>query len=305
MKDYKISIIIVNYNTSQLTYECVKSIFKNQDNTTLEVIIVDNASQKTDYDNLLAKFLNVKNVKIVRSKINLGFGGGNMLGIQHATGDFYAFINSDVLFIESVFEKLVSFANIKTDFGVAGIQILDAENKKSISYRYFEGIRYKLLGRKFLEFTKKEKLSAKKNTNEPFSVDFVIGSFMFFKKDVFNNIGGFDTNIFLYYEETDICYRLKKNGFKTYFLPELQYIHLEGKSANRNLDLKFEHWISYFYVTRKNFGLFKYLIIKHYLLITYLFKAPFKKKNYFVFKNMLKANESLALSLKHKQKIID
>lgn len=305
MKDYKISVIIVNYNTSQLTYECVQSIFKYEDKNILEIVIVDNASQKTDYDNLLTMFLNVNNVKIVRSKINLGFGGGNMLGMQHATGDFYAFINSDVLFLESVFENLVSFANIKNDFGVAGIQILDAENKKSISYRYFEGVRYKLLGRKFLEFTKKQKLSIKENTKEPFTVDFVIGSFMFFKKETFNNIGGFDTNIFLYYEETDVCYRLKKNGFRTYFLPNLKYIHLEGKSANRNLDLKFEHWISYFYVTRKNFGLLKYLIIKYFLLITYLFKAPFKSKNYFVFKNMLKANESLALSLKHKQKIID
>jgi len=305
MKDYKISVIIVNYNTSQLTYECVESIFKYEDKNTLEIVIVDNASEKIDYDNLLTIFLNVNNVKIVRSKINLGFGGGNMLGMQHATGSFYAFINSDVLFIESVFENLVSFANSKSDFGVAGIQILDAENKKNISYRYFEGIRYKLLGRKFLEFTKKEKFSTKENTKQPFTVDFVIGSFMFFKKESFNNIGGFDTNIFLYYEETDVCYRLKKNGFKTYFLPHLKYIHLEGKSANRNLNLKFEHWISYFYVTRKNFGLFKYLIIKYYLLITYLFKAPFKQKNHFVFKNMLKANESLALSLKHKQKIVD
>lgn len=305
MKDHKISVIIVNYNTSQLTYECVQSIFKYEDKNTLEIVIVDNASQKIDYDNLLTMFLNVNNVKIVRSKINLGFGGGNMLGMQHTTGNFYAFINSDVLFVESVFENLVSFANSKNDFGVAGIQILDADNKKSISYRYFEGIRYKLLGRKFLEFTKNEKLSTEENMKQPFTVDFVIGSFMFFKKETFNNIGGFDTNIFLYYEETDVCYRLKKNGFRTYFLPNLKYIHLEGKSANRNLDLKFEHWISYFYVTRKNFGLLKYLIIKYYLLITYLFKAPFKSKNYFVFKNMLKANESLALSLKHKQKIID
>ena len=305
MKDYKISIIIVNYNTSHLTYECVQSIFKYEAKNTLEIVIVDNASQKIDYDNLLTMFLNVSNVKIVRSKINLGFGGGNMLGMQHATGNFYAFINSDVLFVESVFENLVSFANNKNDFGVAGIQIFDAENKKSISYRYFEGVRYKLLGRKFLEFTKKQKLSTKENTKEPFTVDFVIGSFMFFKKKTFNSIGGFDTNIFLYYEETDVCYRLKKNGFRTYFLPNLKYIHLEGKSANRNFDLKFEHWISYFYVTRKNFGLLKYFIIKYYLLITYLFKAPFKSKNYFVFKNMLKANESLALSLKHKQKIID
>ena len=90
MKDHKISVIIVNYNTSQLTYECVQSIFKYEDKNTLEIVIVDNASKKIDYDNLLTMFLNVSNVKIERSKINLGFGGGNMLGMQHTTGNFLA-----------------------------------------------------------------------------------------------------------------------------------------------------------------------------------------------------------------------
>jgi len=303
MKDYKVSVIIINYNTSQLTYECIQSIFQYESRENIEIIVVDNASQIADYENLTTLLSSFSNVLVVRSKINLGFGGGNMFGIQHTTGNYFAFINSDVLFVESVFDKLTLFSEKTPDLGVAGIQILDENHKKSISYRYFEGVRYKLLGRKFLEFTKKDKLSTQENNPNPFMVDFVIGSFMFFRKEVFNSIGGFDTNIFLYYEESDICYRLKKEGYKTYFIPELKYIHLEGKSSSRNLDLKAEHWISYFYVTRKNFGLLKYLIIKYYLLITFFFKAPFKKKNAFLFKKMLQMNESLALSLKHKQKL--
>ena len=305
MKDYKVSVIIINYNTSQLTYECVQSIFKYENHVNIEIIIVDNASQKADYDSLVQKLNAINNVSIVRSKLNLGFGGGNMLGMQHATGEFLVFINSDVLFVEPVFSHLITFANKTPNLGVAGIQILDAEHKPSISYRYFEGLRYKLLGRKFLERTQKDKITSQQNNKNPFSVDFVIGSFMFFKKEAFCAIGGFDTNIFLYYEETDVCYRLKKAGYTTYFIPELKYIHLEGKSSNRNFDLKVEHWISYFYVTRKNFGLFKYLVIKNYILLTYLFKAPFKKKNSYVFKSMLKMNEGLALSLKHRQTISD
>lgn len=303
MKYYKVSVIIINYNTSRLTYECIQSIvqFESQENT--EIIVVDNASETNDYNELQSLLQNFCNVKIVRSKINLGFGGGNMLGVQHANGNFLTFINSDVLFVESLFQKLIAFSGETANLGVAGIQILDNESKKSISYRYFEGVRYKLLGRKFLEFTKKDKLSHKKDSNTPFKVDFVIGSFMFFKTEVFYEIGGFDTNIFLYYEETDICYRLKKRGYHTYFIPTLKYIHLEGKSSNRNLQIKLEHWISYFYVTRKNFGLLKYIIIKYFLLITYFFKSFFKEKNRFVFKNMLKMNESLALSMKHRQKI--
>ena len=298
----KVSIIIINYNTAQLTYECVQSIFKFERNSNFEIVIVDNASQKDDYQNLDRLLVGFNNIKIVRSKINLGFGGGNMLGIQHASGDFYCFLNSDTLFIEPIFNDLISFAKTKNDFGVAGIQILDADQKESISFRYFEGIRYKILGKKLVE-SPQDKINVSNKT--PFKVDFVIGSLMFFKKEAFDCIGGFDTNIFLYYEETDVCIRLKKAGFKTYFLPKPKYIHLEGKSSNPNLVLKLEHWISYFYVTRKNFGLCSYFVLKYYHLFIYMFKAPFKKKNRFVFFGMLKMNESLALSLKHKQKIID
>jgi hypothetical protein len=92
-------------------------------------------------------------------------------------------------------------------------------------------------------------------------------------------------------------------GYKTYFIPTLRYIHLEGKSSTVNLNLKLEHLISYLYITRKNFGFLKYLIIKNFLIIKYLFKAPFKKKSRFIFRNLIKMNESLALSMRHDQKI--
>lgn len=302
MKKHIVSVIIVNYNTAQLTIDCVQSILQFENNDSLEIVIVDNASYSSDYERLVHELNDFSNIKIVRSRINLGFGGGNMLGVQFTTGDFYAFINSDVLFVEPVFDSLIQFASKTDDFGVAGIQILDANQKNSISHRHFEGVRYKLFGRRFLEKTSSRYKKFAKDV--PSEVDFVIGSFMFFNKEVFCKVGGFDTNIFLYYEEADICFRMKDQGKKTYFIPTLKYIHLEGQSATRNWDLMAEHWLSYFYVTRKNLGLFKYLIIRYFLLLTYLFKAPFKKKNAFVFKKMLQMNQSLAMSLKHKQKIV-
>lgn len=302
MNQNKISVIIINYNTAQLTLNCVESILKFEKKSNLEIIVVDNASNKDDYHNLVRLLTGFEYVQIIRSKINLGFGGGNMLGVQYATGDFYCFLNSDTLLVESIFEELITFANTKKDFGACGIQILDADEKESISFRYFEGIRYKILGKKFVA-SKQDQINL--NERKSFKVDFVLGSLLFFKKHVFDSIGGFDTNIFLYYEETDVCIRMKKNGFSTYFIPSLKYIHLEGKSSTPNLNLKLEHWISYFYVTRKNFGLFKYLVLKWYHLFIYMLKSPFKAKNRFVFLGMLKMNESLALSLKHKQKIVD
>ena len=303
MNKAEISIVIINYNTANLTYNCIQSINKFEDNKSIEFIIVDNASKKEDFDKLQLNLSNFDSVKIIRSKINLGFAAGNMLGYQYANGNYITFINSDVLFTSPVLDQLKKFILENPDAGVCGPQILNADLKETTSFRHFEGIRYKLLGKKFLEATSPNAPSMRKKYNTPIAVDFIIGSFMFFNLEAFKKIGGFDCNTFLYYEETDVCFRLKKRGYKTYFIPTLNYIHLEGKSSTVNLNLKLEHLISYLYITRKNFGFFKYLIIKNYLLLSYLCKAPFKRKNLFIFKNLLKMNESLALSMRHNQNI--
>jgi GT2 family glycosyltransferase len=298
-----ISIIIINYNTSSLTLNCISSINAFEMGKSTEFIVVDNASNKEDLEHLTNNLKKIDNVTFIPSKINLGFAAGNMLGFQYATGDYYAFINSDVLFVEPVFQSLISFMVQNQNAGVCGLQIINEKGKETTSFRPFEGIRYKLFGKKFLAFTQPKKPSMLKKYNEPIVVDFIIGSFMFFRAEAFHSIGGFDPNTFLYYEETDVCYRLLKNGYKTYFLPNIKYIHLEGKSSSFNINLKVEHLISYFYVTRKNFGFFKYIIIKYFLILSYLLKAPFKKKNRFIFLKLLKMQESLALSMRHKQKI--
>lgn len=302
MEKTTISVIIINFNTAQLTFDCINSIKKLESNKNIEFIIVDNASRAEDYNTLKDLLSGFDQLQLVRSKVNLGFGAGNMLGYQYASGAYLAFINSDVLFTMPVFDELMAFMKNHPQVGVCAPQILDENRQESISFRHFEGIRYKLLGKKFLELTAPGKPSPQKKYTEPIEVDFVLGSFMFFKTTAFEAVGGFDINIFLYYEEADICQRLKNKGYQTFFIPLLNYIHLEGKSSKEKLHLKLEHLLSYFYVTRKNYGFLKYFIIKNYLILAYAFKAPFKKKNRFIFKNIAFRHESLSKSLRHQVK---
>jgi GT2 family glycosyltransferase len=304
MKKTTLSIIIINYNTSQLTLNCIESIYTFEVSKNIEFIVVDNASNAEDFEFLSKNIKDKATVTLIRSKINLGFAAGNMLGFQYATGDFYAFINSDVLFVAPVFDALITFMEHNPNVGVCGPQILNEKGEETTSFRSFEGVRYKLFGKKFLALTQPNKPSMLKKYNIPIAVDFIIGSFMFFRSEAFNLIGGFDPNTFLYYEETDVCLRLKKYGYATYYIPDLKYIHLEGKSSSINLNLKLEHIISYLYVARKNFGFFKYMIIKTFLIFSYMLKAPFKKKNRFIFLKLIVMRESLALSMRHKQKIV-
>ncbi|WP_347372843.1 glycosyltransferase family 2 protein [Aequorivita sp. Q41] len=301
-----ISVVILNYNTFQLTLDCIASIKKNTPPAiVVEYIIVDNASANNEGALLATEFQNSSDIKVIKTQINLGFGAGNMVGAQQATGSFFAFINSDVLFTQDCFSEMVSFMKTNKDVGVCGIQILNREGQKTISQRPFEGVRYKLLGKKLLYKTDATIPKINAELKKPTQVDFVIGSFMFFNASAYRECGGFDPNIFLYYEEFDICYRLKKLGYKTMFLPHLQYIHLEGQSGAFNILKKKEHLLSYLYVVRKNLGIFKFWIIKNYLLISYFFKAIFKPKYLPMFTFLLFRGESLAHSIRHLQKQLE
>jgi len=271
----------------------------------VEYIIIDNASANNEGLSLQKAFQNQDDCKVIRTQINLGFGAGNMLGAQQATGRYFAFINSDILFTENCFSEMVTYMESNPGVGVCGIQILNGEGEKMISQRPFEGVRYKLFGKKFLYKTDSSIPKIKDELSTPTQVDFVIGSFMFFNANAYRECGGFDPNIFLYYEEFDICYRLKKMDYKTMFLPNLNYIHLEGQSGGFNILMKKEHLLSYLYVVRKNLGFFKFWIIKNYLLFTYFFKSIFKSKYRPMFKFLLFRGESLTHSLRHQQKQLE
>lgn len=296
-----ISIIILNYNTRILTVECVESIIKHTPKSLqIEFIIVDNASVNDEGAWLQDHFKDYSNCRVLKSHINLGFGAGNVMGVQHAKGNYFAFINSDVIFTEDCFSGLLSYMNANKTTGVCGVQMLNAEGEKSISHRPFEGIRYKLFGKKFLYKTDPDIIKIHAELSGPTEVDFVMGSFMFFQEEAYRLCGGFDPNIFLYYEEFDICYRLKKLNYKTVYLPHLQYIHLEGQSGEYNVAMKKEHLLSYLYVLRKNFHYSKFWLVKTYLLISYFFKSIVKSRYRPLFLFLLLRGESLAHSLRHK-----
>tara|TARA_Y100000588_G_scaffold232260_1_gene245926 strand:+ start:2348 stop:3154 length:807 start_codon:yes stop_codon:yes gene_type:complete len=262
-----------------------------------EIIVVDNSSEPDDVE-MLEELIGTKDVRLIKSKINLGFGGGGLLGYQFSTGDYLAFINNDSLLNENSLLKL--FAYIKTDenIGVLGLN-QRGEGGECFEYsaRQFIGLRHHLLGSK-----SSQKFYAKKygieNLDQPFEVDMVSGAFMFFDAQKFAEVGGFDPKIFLFYEEMDICFRLKQKGYKTIFYPGASFIHYQGKSSGKIIT-KNELIISYLYVIQKNYAYWHYLVIKIVLLIKYGIKAILKPKKYWVpFFIILKGGNSLTYSAK-------
>lgn len=240
-----ISIIIVSFNTKELLSQCIKSIFKHTKGINFEIIVVDNAS--TDGSQQLIKS-DFPKVILIESEINIGFGRANNLGAKHASGDYLFLLNSDTLLIENSIKILKDFIDNESDpnLAVVGCKLLDKNKKPHISYGNFPSIYQEIFEYGLLKIFKKyyaEKLSPSviDKGSKIKNVDYIIGADMFFKKSVFDSIGGFDEDFFLYYEETEICYRLKKLGYKIVWNPNTSIIHYVGSSGKTNE--KFNYWI--------------------------------------------------------------
>ncbi|NQY28267.1 MAG: glycosyltransferase family 2 protein [Flavobacteriaceae bacterium] len=273
-----ISIITINYNTSSLTKNFILSVEKcTSESLKIEFIVIDNCSGVNDYKKLEKdiKELNNQNIKLLRSNINLGFGGGNMLGTQYASGKYLAFINNDILFTEDCFSSLIRYHENNAKCGVSTPQQYNINNEPTSSFDYFHGIRKELFGRKLVELTSDRIKREKKHYKDSVIVDFIQGCFMFFPTSVFAEIGGYDTNLFLYYEEMDVCYRLNNKGYTSVLVPETSFQHLHGASTPKSFLIKKELKISQLYISRKNHYYLKHLIIRFSILLKTFFKPKY------------------------------
>lgn len=303
---FDIAIILINYNSSEHSINCIRSIIdKTSKSINYQIIITDNCSKNEDYQKLksFCDTISLPNLKLHRSVINTGFGGGNMNGIQYAHATYYAFINNDTLFINDCLSILKKALDDDERIGIAGAQAYKKNGDFMVSLDHFASPAKEIFGRNFLESINPTKYpKRKKEYEDPVKVNFVPGSFMFLRATDFNEIGGFDTNIFLYYEETDLCIRLSKNKRYAYLIPEAKFIHLHGYSTEKSCDIKKELKISLLYVIRKHYGFFGHKIVLTHLILKYLFGGILKSQKRALFLLTLRG-APLSKSLKTKQKI--
>ncbi len=305
---YPAAVILINFNTAQLSLQAVDSIKAQTDNfEDLDLIVVDNASGKEDFE-LLQTGLdkrNLKNLKLIRSRINTGFGGGNMLGVQNTNAEFYVFINSDVILKEDSINTMISFLKENPEVAMVGAQSEDQDGKRYKPFDHDLSLRKEMLSDGLNHLLNPRKFPKRKQTfSTPQEVGAIPGSLMVCRASDFDAVGGFDTNLFLYYEEKDLAFRIKKKlKKKIYSLPQTSYVHLKGQSTTSSYAVKRELKISQFYSVRKNLGAGKYLIFYTSNLLKFAVKAPFSSKNRRHFAFLIKG-ASMADSLKHQQKIL-
>ena len=295
-----ISVIIINYNTAKYTLKCIQSVIDfTTEKLSYNIIVVDNNSELEDYKHLKSNFPKAENISLHRSVINTGFGGGNMFGAQFASSKYLLFLNNDAMLQNDCLGILHSYMEKHPKVGVSSAQNYDEHGKHVISFDHDKGIRKLIFGRGFLEKNfPKTHPKRKKEYTEPITVNFVNGAFMFFRSDVFAKIGGFDTNIFLYFEEMDSCFRLRQHGYTSVLVPEAKILHYQGVSTGTNKTISKEGFISHLYVIKKNYSLAKYCFIKWYYRLTFIIKP----KKWFML-GLAWRGATLSESLKQKQEV--
>lgn len=228
-----VSIIIVNYNTKEILRNCLNTITKHTKNIDYEVIIIDNASTDDSVKMLSTEF---PQFILIKSDINLGFGKANNEGFKIAKGRNYFLLNPDTLLQNNAVKILSDFIDSDESYAVCGGNLLNADETPQPSFSmYFHSIKSKLSI--LFYFPNRKKYSCNFNySTSPIEVAVVFGSAFMIKSRIIKQIGGFNPNFFLYAEEDELCYRIKKAKYKIMNYPKSRIIHLDGSAFDNSLD---------------------------------------------------------------------
>lgn len=238
-----LSIIIVNYNNYELTNECINSVLNTVKNLEYEIIVVDNNSPNDSYDKIYEKFGEVENVTVIKSKENAGFGAGNNLGAEKAIGEYLLFLNPDILVIDNAIEKMLNTIKGNQDIGLLSGKLLNADKSIQYSCRRILPLNEFLLCRTPLsKFSSKKKdeynhkyLMRDFDHNMSSEVDWVMGACMIIKRKFFFELGEFSKEYFMYFEDVDLCYKVRKAGKKVFYLADAEMIHLHNQESTKKL----------------------------------------------------------------------
>ena len=229
----EVSIIIVNYNTQQLTCACIDSIIAKITGIDYEIILVDNAST----DGSQEHFCRDERIKFIEAGRNLGFGKANNLGVNQANGDYLFFLNSDTLLLNNAIYEMWRYCEKHKEDNIGGLGCIlcDGNNQRCHSYAKLNTWK-DIVKSYFLAPYSKTKakeimaMDAEDESKDAFEVGYVTGADLFVSRKVIDECGCFDPDFFMYSEESEMQWRFKKHGYKNMIIKSPKIMHLEGMS---------------------------------------------------------------------------
>ena len=232
-----VSIIIVNYNTREYTLNCLRSVFEQTKDVLFEVVLIDNAS--TD-DSGAAVTREFPQVQFITNAVNIGFGAANNIGIRRTRGKYVFLLNSDTVLLNNSVKFFLDFMEDGNNgkIGCCGTVLLNEDRSIQASSGHFPSVRQVIfdqfeLRRIFRRYYQENLAVASVDSHPAFkAVPYVSGASMFFRRSALESAGVFDEDFFLYFEETELCFRMKRAEIPIVVVLEPKIVHYFGKSSS-------------------------------------------------------------------------
>lgn len=240
----ELSIIIVNWNSEKYIRQCLKSIYKNIKRINVEIIVVDNAS----YDGCKKILENeYPKVRFIQSEQNLGFAGANNLGFKYSAGKVVLFLNPDTEVIGTSIDNMYEHLITCKDSGAIGCKLLNADRSLQTScVQPFPTITNQIFDIEWAKFHMKNlRLWGISPiyllSDTPLAVEAVSGACLMIKRNIFEKVGLFSKDYFMYTEDLDLCYKITMSGYKVYYDSNSEIIHFGGGSTDTKRNSKFQN----------------------------------------------------------------
>lgn len=266
-----LSIIIVNWNVKDLLRKNLQSIFKLTEGLEFEVIVVDNASKDGSVQMVMSEF---SQVNLIVSNQNLGFAKANNLGLEQASGKYVLFMNPDMELKENSFKILFDWLENNSAIDLATCQLIYPDGSRQNNIKNNPGLCDQLI-----ILLKQHHFIQPKCVKQYLAKDFeytkeqpvkqIMGAFVLVKNEVIQNLGGWDEDYFLWWEDLDLCKRAQAKGYQIWYTPQTKVIHYEAKSFEQQMSLvkqkRFNNGMALYFLKHK--GLLSCLVVK---LFSYL-----------------------------------
>jgi GT2 family glycosyltransferase len=238
----ELSIICVNWNSVDYLRECIASVYEHTHGISFEIIVVDNASPQQGVDSLKQQF---PELTIIKNEKNVGFAGANNVGFRHSAGAYVLLLNPDTKLISPAINMMLAHMKCLPDAGIVGCKLLNTDLSVQLTaIQKFPTILNQVFDLEYLQlrwphcrlweigplFSKDTKL---------IKVEVISGACMLLRRQVFEQVGMFSEDYFMYAEDIDLNYKVKRAGFTNYYVGEAVMIHHGGKSSSRQ---EISHW---------------------------------------------------------------
>jgi N-acetylglucosaminyl-diphospho-decaprenol L-rhamnosyltransferase len=239
----KVSVIVVSYNTRDILSKCLQELLDKSGEEDMEVFVVDNNSSDNSADMVAKHF---PQVQLIANSENLGFAAANNQAWQRSTGDFILLLNPDAYIKKNAVNIARRFLESHPECGLCGGRLVNLDGELDPSARRFPNAWYKLFTITGIsaKFARSNIFNSYNfggfSHDQPIEVDWVPGTFTMYRRKMLEETGLFDERFYIYYEETDLCLNAKRNGWKVYFTPDAEVLHIGGACSKTRTDKDYD-----------------------------------------------------------------